>query len=100
MEPFRIDDLAKRLLESVPPGLRSVQQDLEHNFRAVLRANLGRLDLVSRDEFDAQSRVLERARERVEALEARVRSLEAALGAQPAAAAPPGDESSPFSRTP
>ncbi len=100
MEPFRIDDLAKRLLESVPPGMRGVQQDLEQNFRAVLRAGLGRLDLVSRDEFDAQSRVLERARERVDALEARVRSLEAALGAPPAAAASPGDESSPFSRTP
>jgi BMFP domain-containing protein YqiC len=102
MENLRIDELARRLLESVPPSLRSVQQDLEQNFSAVLRANLGRLDLVSRDEFDAQARVLERARARVEALEARVRSLEAVLGPAPEPAEPPpADEGgSPFARSP
>src|SRR5579871_1562637 len=55
----RIDELVRRLLESIPPGLRSVQQDLESNFRAVLRSGLSRLDLVPRDEFDAQVRVLQ-----------------------------------------
>lgn len=76
MDRMRIDDLARRLLESVPPGLRAMQQDLESNFRAVLRANLGRLDLVARDEFDAQARVLERTRAQLEALEARLVELE------------------------
>lgn len=76
MDRLRIDELARRLLESVPPGLRAVQQDLESNFRAVLRANLGRLDLVARDEFDAQARVLERTRAQLEALEARLAELE------------------------
>jgi BMFP domain-containing protein YqiC len=80
MDSFRIDEIAKRLLEKVPPGLRSVQQDLESNFRAVLRASLGKLDLVSRDEFDTQTRVLERTRARLEQLEAQVRELERALG--------------------
>ena len=73
---FRIDDLARRLLESVPPAVRGMQQDLESNFRAVLRANLTRLDLVARDEFTAQSRVLERTRTRLEALERRIAELE------------------------
>jgi hypothetical protein len=76
MDPLRIDDLARRLLENVPPGLRAVQQDLENNFRAVLRANLTRLDLVARDEFDAQTKVLERTRAKLEALEARLAELE------------------------
>ena len=76
MDPFRIDEIARRLFESVPPALRSMQQDLESNFRAVLRANLGKLDLVSRDEFDAQAKVLERTRARLEALEAKVRQME------------------------
>jgi BMFP domain-containing protein YqiC len=83
MTPFHIDDIARRLFESVPPALRSVQQDLESNFRVVLRSSLSRLDLVTRDEFDAQLKVLERARTRLEALEARVRELEAR-------SAPPG----------
>lgn len=76
METPRIDELARQLLERVPPALRAVQQDLENNFRALLRERLGRLDLVTRDEFDAQARVLERTRARLEALEARLRALE------------------------
>jgi BMFP domain-containing protein YqiC len=76
MDNFRIDEIARRLLERVPPALRSMQADLESNFRAVLRERLSKLDLVSRDEFDAQTRVLERTREKLEALEARLAALE------------------------
>ena len=76
MDSFRIDEIARRLLERVPPAVRSMQQDLEENFRAVLRERLSKLDLVSRDEFDAQARVLERTRARLEALEARLATLE------------------------
>jgi BMFP domain-containing protein YqiC len=77
MEQIRIDEIARRLLESVPPAFRSMQQDLETNFRAVLRSSLGKLDLVTRDEFDTQSKVLERTRARLEALEDKVKELEA-----------------------
>ena len=76
MNGSRIDEIARRLLEKVPPGVRAVQQDLESNFRAVLRASLSKLDLVSRDEFDAQMRVLERTRARLEELERRVAGME------------------------
>jgi BMFP domain-containing protein YqiC len=76
MDSFRIDEIARRLLERVPPALRGMQADLENNFRAVLRERLSKLDLVSRDEFDAQTRVLERTRSRLEALEARLAVLE------------------------
>ena len=76
MDAFRIDELARRLLERLPPALRSMQADLESNFRAVLRERLSKLDLVTRDEFDAQARVLERTRAQLEALEARLSALE------------------------
>ncbi|HTX25025.1 MAG TPA: accessory factor UbiK family protein [Steroidobacteraceae bacterium] len=76
MDSFRIDEIARRLLESIPPAARSMQQDLESNFRAVLRATLGKLDLVTREEFDAQTKVLERTRAKAEALESRVAELE------------------------
>jgi BMFP domain-containing protein YqiC len=78
MESLRIDELARRLLEQVPPALRAVQRDLETSFRAVLRERLSKLDLVTRDEFDAQTRVLERTRARLEALEARLAAMEGA----------------------
>ncbi|HXS22175.1 MAG TPA: accessory factor UbiK family protein [Steroidobacteraceae bacterium] len=86
MDNFRIDEIARRLLESVPPALRTVQKDLETNFRAVLRSSLGKLDLVTRDEFDTQTRVLERTRARLAELEARLQALEAVTA--PGAAAP------------
>ena len=76
MDTFRIDDIARRLMDNLPPALRATQRDLESNFRAVLRASLGKLDLVTRDEFDTQSRVLERTRARLEALETRVKAME------------------------
>ena len=76
MDTFRIDEIARKLLERVPPALRSMQADLETNFRAVLRERLSKLDLVSRDEFDAQTRVLERTRAQLEALEGRLTALE------------------------
>ncbi|MBS0380013.1 MAG: accessory factor UbiK family protein [Proteobacteria bacterium] len=77
MDTMRIDEIARRLMERVPPALKSVQTDLEGNFRAILRDRLSKLDLVSRDEFDAQTRVLERTRARLEALEKRLAALEA-----------------------
>ncbi|HYL02841.1 MAG TPA: accessory factor UbiK family protein [Steroidobacteraceae bacterium] len=95
MDSLRIDELARRLLERVPPALRAVQQDLESNFRAVLRERLGRLELVTRDEFDAQARVLERTRARLEALEARLRALEGTEDSPPGSSgARPGSRGS------
>ena len=76
MDIFGIDAIARRLADSVPPALRTMQKDLEDNFRAVLRASLSKLDLVTRDEFDTQARVLQRTRERLTELEARLQALE------------------------
>jgi BMFP domain-containing protein YqiC len=83
METLRIEEIARRLMDNLPPALRATQRDLESNFRAVLRASLGKLDLVTRDEFDVQSRVLERTRARLEALEARVRAMEGSTDGLP-----------------
>ena len=83
METLRIDDLARRLIERLPPALRAMQDELETSFRAVLRERLAKLDLVTRDEFDAQARVLERTRARLEALEAKLAALEAGSGGAP-----------------
>jgi BMFP domain-containing protein YqiC len=91
MNTPKIDEIVRRLVESVPPGIRAVQQDLESNFRAVLRSSLTKLDLVSRDEFDAQMRVLERTRARLEELERKVAAMEASgAGGTPAGGAEPG----------
>jgi BMFP domain-containing protein YqiC len=74
----RVEDLVRRLLEVLPRGFESVSRDVETNFRAVLQANLAKLDLLARDEFLAQTKVLERTRARLEVLEQRLAELEAA----------------------
>lgn len=76
MDPRSLDDLARRLAAAVPPGVAALRRDLEDNFKAVLQAGMSKLDLVSRQEFDVQAAVLRRAREKLEALEARLAALE------------------------
>ena len=71
-----IENIARKLAEAVPEGLRSVREDLENNFRSVLRASLSKLDLVTREEFEVQEAVLAKTREKLEALEARVSEIE------------------------
>jgi ubiquinone biosynthesis accessory factor UbiK len=71
-----LDDLAKRVTESVPTSLRFLQQDLEKNLRSTLEAGLSHLDLVTREEFDLQTALLVRTREKLEKLEKIVAELE------------------------
>jgi hypothetical protein len=74
-----IDDLAQKLSGMVPPGVQELQQDVEKNVRAVLQNTFAKLDLVTRDEFEVQNKVLLHSREKLEALEARVAELETSL---------------------
>lgn len=71
-----IERLASRLAESLPANLRAMQDEIEANFRSVLAHGLAKLDLVTREEFEVQEAVLARTREKVDALEAKVRALE------------------------
>ncbi len=79
IDPKHLDDLAQRLADSVPSGLRLLQDDLKRNLRATLEAGLARLDLITREEFDVQAAVLARTREKLEALQGQVIQLEQQL---------------------
>jgi len=76
IDPKKIDQLAQQLADAVPPGLKRFKEDSVQHFRAILQAGLAKLDVVPRDEFDAQVRVLERTRERLEHLEKQLEILE------------------------
>ena len=83
-----IDELARRLSSLVPTGLRGpatgeLREELQQNFKSVLQTGLGKLDLVTREEFDVQRAVLLRTREQLEALQDTVAQLEAQLAAKP-----------------
>lgn len=74
-----VSDLARKLADAVPDvtgSAGSVRDDLERNFRSLLGSAFERMDLVTREEFDVQRKVLERTREKLTALEARVATLD------------------------
>jgi len=76
-----IRDLAEKLASAVPDGdsLATMRADMERNFRGLLAGAFERLDLVSREEFDVQRKVLERTREKLTALEAELQRMEERL---------------------
>ncbi|MCG5547224.1 ubiquinone biosynthesis accessory factor UbiK [Halorhodospira halochloris] len=72
-----IDDLAQKLTASLPAGVREFHEEVEKNVRASLQSGFSRLDLVTREEFDAQAKVLARTRAQLDELSRRVAELEA-----------------------
>ena len=66
----------KRIEACLPAGSLQMKQDLQKNLLAVLKESLSRLDVVSREEFDAQRHVLERSQQTLRQLEQRLRDLE------------------------
>ena len=75
-----LDDLSRRLAERLPPGVADMKSELETQFRQVLSRQLQRLDLVGRDEFETQQRVLERTRAQLEELERQIEALSQRAG--------------------
>jgi BMFP domain-containing protein YqiC len=80
LKPRQLDDLSQRLANSLPKGLQALQEDISRNLRASLEAGLGKLDLVTREEFDVQSAVLARTRAKLQTLEQQVAELERRVG--------------------
>ena len=68
----------------VPDMARAARDDVAHHARAAVMSVVSKLELVTREEFDAQQAVLFRTRERLEQLEKRVAELEQTHSAEPA----------------
>jgi BMFP domain-containing protein YqiC len=81
MQETFVRDLAERLVRNVPQGMQAAGDDLQRNFESVLQTALSRLDLVTREEFDVQRRLLERSREKLDALEAELARLQGQVSA-------------------
>ena len=76
LDPKKLEEIAKQIADSVPPGVKSMAEEIETRVKQILQSQLSKLDLVTREEFDVQTQVLIRTREKLEALEARVSALE------------------------
>lgn len=76
IDPKKFDEIADTIARALPPGLMQMREDAEKNIRSVLTATFNKLDLVTREEFEVQSQVLLRTREKLEVLEKRLAELE------------------------
>lgn len=74
-----LNDLSSRLSSVLPEGLKNLKKDIEKNFNSILHKSFAKLELVTREEFDAQTKVLLRTRKKLEALEKEVKELEGIL---------------------
>lgn len=79
LDPKILDDISKRLNDALPANLKALQGDLEKNLHAAVQSVFSRLDLVSREEFDVQSRVLARSRQKIDQLEQQLAELESRI---------------------
>ncbi|MDU4942978.1 MAG: accessory factor UbiK family protein [Mixta calida] len=80
IDPKKIEQLARQVHDAMPRGLREFGDDVEKKIRQVLQAQLTRMDLVNREEFDVQTQVLLRTREKLAVLEQRLAALEGQSG--------------------
>jgi BMFP domain-containing protein YqiC len=89
IEGTQVEEMARRFVAGLPAALHEMRAELEANFRAALQGAANRYDLATRSEFEVQGKVLERSRERMAQLEARLQAVEARLQ-QLLEARPPG----------
>jgi len=76
IDPRKLESIARQISESLPPAVRNLAQDAESKIKQILQAQLAKLELVSREEFDVQTQVLMRTREKLEQLEQKLAELE------------------------
>jgi BMFP domain-containing protein YqiC len=75
-----INRLSEQINGLLPPGLQQVKEDFDARLKTLLQQQLAQYEMVSREEFDIQTRVLARTREKLEVIEARLKELDKTLG--------------------
>lgn len=75
----KIEEIAKQITDAIPPSVKNVANDIEEKTKTVLQRKLSQLDVVTREEFDVQTQVLIKTREKINVLEAKIIQLEALI---------------------
>ncbi|RJG50618.1 ubiquinone biosynthesis accessory factor UbiK [Motilimonas pumila] len=79
INPKKLEEIAKQVSEALPPGVKTIGEEAERKVKQVLQSQLNKLDLVNREEFEVQTQVLLRTREKLMAMEQKIADLEAKL---------------------
>lgn len=76
IDTTKLNELVANLFEALPESVKSVQKDVKSIIKQALQSGFSKMDLVSREEFDVQAKILARTQEKLEKLEAHVADLE------------------------
>ncbi len=79
IDPKKIEEMARQIHNALPPGIKSLGEEVDKKVKQVLQSQLNKLDMVSREEFDVQTKVLLRTREKLTALEEKLTLIEQLL---------------------
>ena len=77
--PKKLEEIAKQVSDAMPAGVKSLGEDVDRKIKQVLQSQLGKLDMVSREEFEVQTHVLLRTREKLAEMEAKFAEIEKKL---------------------
>jgi len=75
MSTRRTDELIDKILSNMPEALQHLPSDIKKSLKNHLDHTLNKMDIVTREEFDAQKAVLERTRQKLDALEVQLNQL-------------------------
>ncbi|WP_306331822.1 ubiquinone biosynthesis accessory factor UbiK [Vibrio injensis] len=78
-DPKKLEQIAKQIHDSMPQPVKDLGSDVEQKVRQVIQGQLNKLDVVSREEFDVQTQVLLRTRQKLNEMEQKISQLEAKL---------------------
>ena len=70
-----LDEITKRISSLIPGNVKHMQEDVESHVRSLLQSTLSKMNLVTREEFDVQSAVLQRTREKLDTIEQQLAQL-------------------------
>lgn len=73
--PTHIETLAKTLYQALPDGLQTLEKEIQAQFKDILQSTFTRMNLVTREEFDVQTKVLARTREKIELIQEQINTL-------------------------
>ena len=76
IDPKKINDAIKSAVDSMPDGLKQIPGEMKENLNTLMHSAFDKMDLVTREEFETQQKVLEKTRQKVDALEAELKKHE------------------------
>ena len=76
LDPKRINEFVQKIIDDLPDGVKAMPEEFQHHLKTTMQAALSKLDLVTRDEFDTQTQVLKKTREKLEQLQKQLDTLD------------------------